>query len=302
LEPNFEALAASAFETIGVGGIPIRCLRTGSGQPLLLIHTLRTQSDYFARIVPKLRQHFEVHLLDLPGHGHSAAPTVAYTADFFLHVVREFVATRKLKDFVVAGESIGATLALALGAESSSVTRVVALNPFDYRGFGWIARRSWMTWLGFFGLRTPGIGRVVSSLTPRALLRKVLQGGLHDPRRLPESLVDELHAAGNRSGHSRAFHSLCRSWNSWAGHGGGWSLARKLDDVTLADVYDALGLSAPFNIAHQQKSPKCLHERAANRALAEALAEAEALLVSRFRGITVADVLAASGHKSVRTK
>jgi Rrf2 family protein len=86
------------------------------------------------------------------------------------------------------------------------------------------------------------------------------------------------------------------------GHGGGWSLARKLDDVTLADVYDALGLSAPFNIAHQQKSPKCLHERAANRAIAEALAEAEALLVSRFRGITVADVLAASGHKSVRTK
>src|SRR5688572_18941822 len=61
-------------------------------------------------------------------------------------------------------------------------------------------------------------------------------------------------------------------------HGGGWSLARKLDDVTLADVYDALGLSAPFNIAHQQESPKCLHERAANRALAEALAEAEALL------------------------
>jgi Rrf2 family protein len=76
------------------------------------------------------------------------------------------------------------------------------------------------------------------------------------------------------------------------GHGGGWSLARKLAGVTLADVYDALGLSAPINIAHQQKSPKCVLERAANRALAKALAEAEALLVSRFRRITVADVLA----------
>ena len=71
-----------------------------------------------------------------------------------------------------------------------------------------------------------------------------------------------------------------------------------LDDVTLGEVYDALGLSAAFNIAHPKKSPKCLHERAANRAPAEA----EALLVSRFRGITVADALAASGHKSVRTK
>ena len=84
------------------------------------------------------------------------------------------------------------------------------------------------------------------------------------------------------------------------GHGGGWSLARKLDKVTLADIYDALGLSTPFNIAHRQKSPKCLLERAANRVLAEALAEAEALLVSRFRRITVADVLADAGRKSVR--
>lgn len=84
------------------------------------------------------------------------------------------------------------------------------------------------------------------------------------------------------------------------GHGGGWSLARKLDRVTLADVYDALGLSTPFNIAHRQKSPKCLLERAANRALVEALAEAEALLVSRFRRITVADVLTDAGRKSGR--
>jgi hypothetical protein len=41
---------------------------------------------------------------------------------------------------------------------------------------------------------------------------------------------------------------------------------------------------------------------AANRALAEALAEAEALLVSRFRRITVADVLTDAGRKSGRTE
>src|SRR5688500_9694551 len=41
------------------------------------------------------------------------------------------------------------------------------------------------------------------------------------------------------------------------GHGGGWSLARPLAAVTLADVYDALGLSAPFTIGHHDRHPRC---------------------------------------------
>ena len=81
------------------------------------------------------------------------------------------------------------------------------------------------------------------------------------------------------------------------GHGGGWALSRPLDSVTLGDVYDALGMSAPFSIGHREKSPKCLLEKAVNRALTAALAEAEAALVDRFRRITVADVLADAGRK-----
>jgi DNA-binding IscR family transcriptional regulator len=76
------------------------------------------------------------------------------------------------------------------------------------------------------------------------------------------------------------------------GHGGGWSLARALDEVTLADVYAALGISAPFSIGPRDRSPRCLLERAVNGAIGGALAEAEALLVGRFRSITVADILA----------
>jgi Rrf2 family protein len=86
------------------------------------------------------------------------------------------------------------------------------------------------------------------------------------------------------------------------GHGGGWSLARKLDEVTLADIYDALGLSAPFAIGHRGQTPKCLLERAANGALTEAMADAEAFLMDRFRRVTVADVLATAERKSVRTR
>jgi DNA-binding IscR family transcriptional regulator len=83
------------------------------------------------------------------------------------------------------------------------------------------------------------------------------------------------------------------------GHGGGWSLARKLDMVTLGEVYDALGMTAPFRIAQADGTAKCLLERAANRAVGRALAEAEKLLLDRLRTITVAEVLADARHEGV---
>lgn len=74
------------------------------------------------------------------------------------------------------------------------------------------------------------------------------------------------------------------------GHGGGWSLARPLEEVTLADVYDALGKPTVFGIGHRVESPGCLVEQAVNHALGGALEEAEALLMKRLRSVTVAEI------------
>jgi DNA-binding IscR family transcriptional regulator len=85
------------------------------------------------------------------------------------------------------------------------------------------------------------------------------------------------------------------------GHGGGWSLARKLDSVTLGDVYDALGKTTLFSIGHRDAKPKCLLEQAVNRAIGGALDEAQALLLGRLRSITVAEILADGRRKQGKT-
>ena len=74
------------------------------------------------------------------------------------------------------------------------------------------------------------------------------------------------------------------------GHGGGWSLARTLDSVTLADVYEALGTPALFSIGPRNESPGCLVEQAVNGALGKVLGEAEALLMKQLRSTSVADL------------
>jgi DNA-binding IscR family transcriptional regulator len=82
------------------------------------------------------------------------------------------------------------------------------------------------------------------------------------------------------------------------GHGGGWSLARSLDAITLADVYDALGAPTLFSIGPRDEQPRCLVEQSVNRAVGEALEEAEAILFARLRSLSVADLLADARHAS----
>jgi Rrf2 family protein len=78
--------------------------------------------------------------------------------------------------------------------------------------------------------------------------------------------------------------------HSEKGHGGGWTLARPLSEVTLADVYDALGTPQLLAMENRTESPGCLVERAVNAALSDAFAAAEAVLLARFRSLTLAEL------------
>lgn len=71
------------------------------------------------------------------------------------------------------------------------------------------------------------------------------------------------------------------------GHGGGWALARPLDEVSLGDIHRALGSPGIFAIGLADDDPPCLVERAVNAALDEAMADAERRLLARFGEVTL---------------
>src|SRR5215208_767499 len=71
------------------------------------------------------------------------------------------------------------------------------------------------------------------------------------------------------------------------GHGGGWTLARPLAQLTLGAIYDALGAPTLFAMGHRTETPDCLVEQAVNRAMGEAFDQAEALLVARLAEISL---------------
>ncbi|HST59970.1 MAG TPA: Rrf2 family transcriptional regulator [Longimicrobium sp.] len=71
------------------------------------------------------------------------------------------------------------------------------------------------------------------------------------------------------------------------GHGGGWTLARGLDELTLLDVHRALGEPAVFAMGPSTDHPDCPVETSVNAAIVAALHDAEALLLARLGDTTL---------------
>ena len=167
-------------------GSRVRYLKAGSGPPLVLLHTVRTQLDYFKQVIPNLRNSFTVYALDLPGMGWSdIVPGATYQEPELRAAVVEFVAGLGLQDVTLAGESMGAALALSATPDlAGRVSRVVAFNPYDYPEG--IQRGNRLANLIVAGARLPVVGVIFTFLENATLLRGIMRGGLAEKDNLPK--------------------------------------------------------------------------------------------------------------------
>jgi len=74
------------------------------------------------------------------------------------------------------------------------------------------------------------------------------------------------------------------------GHGGGWSIAMDLTEVSLLDVHRAVGGPRIFAIGSEHPDPGCAVEKVVNEAVEDAMREAETLLVRRLGEISLAEL------------
>ncbi|WEF28106.1 Rrf2 family transcriptional regulator [Klebsiella aerogenes] len=74
------------------------------------------------------------------------------------------------------------------------------------------------------------------------------------------------------------------------GHNGGWRLCRPANEVTLHDIYFALGSPTLFAIGNRSENPLCLVEQGVNRVMSETLADAQTLILDRFKRLTLQDI------------
>jgi pimeloyl-ACP methyl ester carboxylesterase len=107
---------------------PLSLTRSGSGEPLLLLHGMGSSRRDFAAVLPALTDRFDVLNVDLPGIGRSRhldqRPTVAALTD----AVERTLDAQGVGRVHVLGNSLGARIALELAVRGRARS-VVAIAP-----------------------------------------------------------------------------------------------------------------------------------------------------------------------------
>jgi len=192
-------------------GSRLRYFTAGSGPALVLMHTIRTQLDYFHRVIPQLWDSFTVYALDLPGMGWSdIVPGARYEEPDLRAAVVEFVTGLDLHDVTLAGESLGGALALQSAVDlKGRVARVVAFNTYDYPSG--LERGNVFARFIISSVRMPGLGPLFAAMENRPIMKGIMRGGVVDDRMLPDDFVVELRKSGRRKGYPGVARAVYRS-------------------------------------------------------------------------------------------
>ncbi|WP_327123564.1 alpha/beta fold hydrolase [Streptomyces sp. NBC_01727] len=176
--------------------------RTGSGEPLLLLHGIGHHHQAWDPVLPALAPERDVIAVDLPGFGVSPGlpDGVPYDLGSVVPVLGAFCEALGVERPHVAGNSLGGLLALELGREKL-VRSVTALSPAGFwtqseRRYAFATLRAMRQ--GALAMPMPLIEGLSRSAAGRAVLTSTIYA--RPGRRSPEAVVSETVALREAAG------------------------------------------------------------------------------------------------------
>jgi pimeloyl-[acyl-carrier protein] methyl ester esterase len=158
----------------------------GSGPDLVLLHGWGLHSGLFEPVVDALAAHYQLHLVDLPGHGRSSMPECEYTLANIAALIAEAVPANA----TWLGWSLGGRIALTAAANDHAISKLILVgaNPC------FVQRPDWP-----YAMPEVELAQFATSLRDdyRATLRRFVavqsrgsERGREELRRLRETLFD----------------------------------------------------------------------------------------------------------------
>jgi 3-oxoadipate enol-lactonase len=118
---------------VEAAGLRINYDVQGAGEPLLLIPYTGADHACYAFQLPAYTEHFSCICVDLPGSGESDKPAGPYATETYADQVAAFMAAAGIEQAHVAGVSLGAAVAMHLGARHPERVRSLSLHSGWHR-------------------------------------------------------------------------------------------------------------------------------------------------------------------------
>ena len=190
-----------ALKSVDAGGVRTRYLEAGrtDAPAAVFIHGTGGHLETFNRNVHAHAQHFRVLALDMVGHGFSSKPDHPYELRHYVQHLDDFLNAVGVDRAHVHGESLGGWIAAQYAIDHPERVNRLVLNTAG-------------------GLNTDEqVMQRVYSVTMNAVrnasletVRKRLEWLVHDPKDIPDDLVELRHAIYTQPGFERAMeHILC---------------------------------------------------------------------------------------------
>jgi pimeloyl-ACP methyl ester carboxylesterase len=154
--------------------------------PIVLIHCFSCAINWWNRMMPMLARDHRVIAVDLLGHGGSEKPASGYTIPNQADLVAQALGRLGVRDAVVAGHSLGGSVAVGLAERSPQLVKKAMIidTPPDHSGssLGLVAK------LGF----APVIGEFFWRVKPDFAVKKGLEVAFAPGFDVPDEFVEDV--------------------------------------------------------------------------------------------------------------
>jgi pimeloyl-ACP methyl ester carboxylesterase len=156
--------------------------------PIVLIHCFTCAIDWWDRVIPLLDRDHRVVAIDLRGFGGSEKPDSGYSIPDQAALVAEAMARLGVRRAIVAGHSLGGTVATALSeVPDSPVARLVIVdqapdNGYENKGLPFTAALTFV----------PVLGPALWQVTPDFVIKDGLGAAFAPGYDVPDAFVDDF--------------------------------------------------------------------------------------------------------------
>ena len=205
LEDIINKYTDEASKFIDVDGLDVHYKDEGKGEVLVLLHGTFSSLHTFDSWVNILKKKYRIIRLDLPGFGITGpSNNNVYSIPMFLNFIENFLNLLGVKQFHLAGNSLGGWLAWELAIKlKDRIGKLVLLNSAGY-----INDKNYP--LPFVIAQTPVL-RNVFNYIPKAVVRRFIRQVFNNQAIVTDELVERYYCLIQREGNLNAFISIANS-------------------------------------------------------------------------------------------